>query len=154
VNAQRASSEDWHSRTPVILAVCLLIVLTVGISVSFGRSGSSSSSHHAAATTPTTTATPSTPTATPSSPVPGFTPPPRTHCHTKGNVITCHHQQKTPQVSAQCQQDPAAPNCVKPGDLCPARLAGVTAENRHATQFVCRNHVWTRVQKSVTSGPS
>jgi hypothetical protein len=144
VNAQRAAGEDWRSRTPVILAVCLLIVLTVGISVSFGRSDSSSSSHHTAAT----------PTATPSSPVPGFTPPPRTHCATQGNVITCHHQHKTNQVSAQCQRDPSAPKCVTPGDLCPARLAGVTAENRHATQFVCRNHVWTRVAKSVTSGPS
>jgi hypothetical protein len=167
VSAQPAPLRDkWRSHAPVIHTICLVVILTIGISVAIGRSGNShpSTSSHAGAqpsssppgillpgSLPPTTPASSSPPPSSESPSTG---PTGQHCNTQGSVITCAHHHRSPQLQQECSSNPTAPECVTSGSPCPASLAGVQAQNTHHARFVCAGEIWNRAHKAVTSGES
>lgn len=155
--------DAWRSHAPIILSICLLVIVTIGISVSIGRSGDSNSAAESPpgglpTATPSIVLPSSVPPSTPSSSQPSSQPPSTAptgqHCNTKGSVITCAHHHRSKQLQQECTSDPTAPDCVTTGDPCPASLAGVVALDRHNARFVCAGQIWNRQHKAVTSGES
>ena len=135
-------------------SICLLIVVGIAIGVSVARSSGNSLNAQVDG-------------------INGSLLPLKHPCTSDGTTISCGYNPKpkpsptatattsgpstaTPSPASQpnCTTNPTASGCLKNGAECPDSVAGMVAQNRNSTEFECKNHIWRRVEKPVTSGES